>query len=392
MGMTSVRRGLLIVGAVVGSVVLAACSSSGSPSAGGSATTSMSPTSAPSSSPPLLASLHALKSVASTVPANGDINPYGLALIDASAGRLVAGDLLVSNYNAKINVQGTGHTIVEISPSGHRTTFADIASLPAGQHCPGGIGVDTALSVLPGGYVVVGSLPQTRAGKLPHLNPIGCLIVLDSNGTPVATWSGPHIDGPWDMTATSTGSTASLYVSNVLARSGAATSAVPATGVCTIVRIDLALHNGSVPSVTGSTVIGSGFPWKVNPATVVLGPTGVAVGPDGTAYVANTLTNTITAIPTAGSRTTPVTYGAGTIATGGGLNQPLGLIVASNGDLIAVNGNDGNAVELTPQGRQVSVAKVVKNGAGALFGIVEGQDGKSLWLTDDATNTLDLFD
>jgi hypothetical protein len=339
----------------------------------------------------MLTSLHTLKSVASTVPTNGDINPYGLAMVSASTGKLVAGDLLVSNYNAKINVQGTGTTIVEISPSGHRTTFAHVTSLPAGQHCPGGIGLDTALTVLPGGFVVVGSLPQTTAGKLPHLNPIGCLIVLSPSGAPVATWSGPNIDGPWDMTSTSTATTASLYVSNVLARSGSATSAVPPTGVCTIVRIDLALHGTSAPTVTGNTVIGSGFPWKVNPATVVLGPTGVAVGSDGTAYVANTLTNTITAIPNAGSRTTPVPFGTNTIATGGGLNQPLGLIVAPNGDLIAVNGNDGNAVELTAQGKQVAVAKVIKSGAGDLFGIAAAQNGKALWLTDDGTNTLDLY-
>jgi len=325
------------------------------------------------------------------VPANGDVNPYGLAVVPATTGKLVAGDLLVSNYNAKINVQGTGRTLVEISPSGHRSTFAQIGSLPAGQRCHGGIGVDTALSVLPDGYVVVGSLPQTTAGKLPHLNPLGCLIVLDASGTPVAAWSGPNINGPWDMTATSTSSTASLYVSNVLSHTGSSTSPIPATGLCTIVRIDLALHSGSAPTVTGSTVIGSGFPWKVNPATVVLGPTGVAIGSNGTAYVANTLTNTITAIPDAGSRTSAVVFGTNTIATGGGLNQPLGLIAAPNGDLIAVNGNDGNAVELSPQGKQVAVARVIKNGAGDLFGIAATQDGKGLWLTDDGTNTLDRF-
>lgn len=373
--------GLILTAGVTCGVVLAACGSNGTPT-----TTSSSPP-----AQPLLTSLHTLSPVASTVPANGDINPYGLTLILASVGRLIAGDLLVSNYNAKINVQGTGHTLVEISPAGRRTTFAHINSLPSGQHCPGGIGVDTALSVLPGGYVVVGSLPQTTKGNLPHLNPIGCLIVLNSNGTPVAAWSGPSIDGPWDMAATSTSTTASLYVSNVLARSGTSASAVPATGVCTIVRIDLALHNGSSPTVTGTTVIGSGFPWRVNPATVVLGPTGVAVGADGTAYVVNTLTNTITAIPGAATRMTPVAFGTNTIATGGGLNQPLGLIVAANGDLIAVNGNDGNATELTPAGKQVAVAKVIENGAGDLFGIAASKDGKALWLTDDGTNSLDLY-
>jgi hypothetical protein len=247
------------------------------------------------------------------------------------------------------------------------------------------------LSILPGGWVVVGSLPTTKDGALPHLSPIGCLIVLNSTGTAVATWANANIDGPWDMTAQSTATGASLFVSNVLAGSGPPNSAPAKSGTCTIVRIDVALANGTAPKMTAATVVGSGFPWKLNPATVVLGPTGVAMSAGGTLFAANTLTNTITAIPQALTRTTAVQYGTGTITQGGGLNEPLGLIMVSNGDLVAVNGNDGNAVEITTAGKQVATVTLAHNGAGVLFGIAQTQDGQGLLFVNDGTNSLDLF-
>jgi hypothetical protein len=127
--------------------------------------------------------------VASTVPANGDVNPYGVAVVPASAGQLVAGDTLVSNYNSKSNVQGTGTTLVQVSPAGSLHLFANLAKLPAGLSSPGGVGLTTALGILPGGWVVVGSLPTTAGGALPTGDPAGCLIVLNSHGTPVKTWA-----------------------------------------------------------------------------------------------------------------------------------------------------------------------------------------------------------
>jgi hypothetical protein len=109
--------------------------------------------------------------VASTVPPNGDVNPYGIAVVPTTVGRLVKGDTLVSNFNNKANVQGTGTTIVEVSPAGAVSTFAAIGSIPTAQGCPGGIGLTTALSILPGGWVVVGSLPAGVGGALPLVNP-----------------------------------------------------------------------------------------------------------------------------------------------------------------------------------------------------------------------------
>src|SRR5580658_4963857 len=75
-----------------------------------------------------LGRFHGTKLIASTVPGDGDINPYGVAVIRHSQGRLHQGDILVSNFNNSKNLQGTGSTIVEVSPSGHRILFARISS------------------------------------------------------------------------------------------------------------------------------------------------------------------------------------------------------------------------------------------------------------------------
>ena len=57
--------------------------------------------------------------MASTVPDNGDVNPYGVAVVPRSTGNLHQGNVLVSNFNDKANVQGTGTTIVQVSPERH---------------------------------------------------------------------------------------------------------------------------------------------------------------------------------------------------------------------------------------------------------------------------------
>src|SRR5258708_38319023 len=44
--------------------------------------------------------------LASTVPANGDVNPYGVAVVPRGTGHLGRGNILVSNFNNKANVQG----------------------------------------------------------------------------------------------------------------------------------------------------------------------------------------------------------------------------------------------------------------------------------------------
>src|SRR5215467_13316390 len=155
-----------------------------------------------------------IKTIASTVPHNGDVNPYGVAVVRHSEGKLVQGDVLVSNFNNSKNLQGTGTTIVQITPGGHRTVFAHIRKFNLPGPCPGGVGLTTALDILPGGWVVVGSLP-TKDGMSATAK-AGCLIVINNWGHPVETLSGHGINGPWDMTAISNGSVAALFVTNVL--------------------------------------------------------------------------------------------------------------------------------------------------------------------------------
>ncbi len=338
---------------------------------------------------PFLSQLHSVSQVASTVPANGDVNPYGLAVVPASAGRLVAGDTLVSNFNDKANVQGTGTTIVEVSPSGSTRLFAQLAKIPAGMACPGGVGLTTALSILPGSWVVVGSLPTTAGGALPGLDPAGCLIVLNDQGSPVKTITNSDIVGPWDLTVASSATSAEVFVSNALGGNTSVHDGVPVAGKCTVVRLDLALSVTAPPVLISSTVIGTGYPWIANKAALILAPTGLALGRNGTLYVADTQTSAISAIPAALTRTTAVAASASTIAAGGALSAPLGMTLAPNGDLVVVNGNDGSAVEVSPAGKQVATKTLLKNGAGDLFGLTTTRRG--LLLVNDGTNALDLY-
>jgi hypothetical protein len=77
--------------------------------------------------------------IGSTAPPNGDVNPYGVAIVPSTVGKLTAGDTLVSNFNDKANVQATGTTLVEISPTGTLSVFASItpSSLSSREACPG---------------------------------------------------------------------------------------------------------------------------------------------------------------------------------------------------------------------------------------------------------------
>jgi hypothetical protein len=324
--------------------------------------------------------------VASTVPANGDVNPYGVADVTASAGKLVAGDILVSNFNDSENKQGTGTTIVQLTPGGKQSLFAQIAPASLPEACPGGVGLTTALAVLPQGYVVVGSLP-TKNGKAATAKE-GCLIVLDSAGQPVETISGAPIDGPWDLTAVSEGDDSTLFVTNVLNGTVEA-KGTPVDGG-TVVRIRLHVTAKKPPKVTSETVIGEGFPEVTNPAALVIGPTGDALGEEGTLFVADTLGNRIAAIPDALARQAPLGGGGETVAKGGYLDGPLGMTLAPNGDVLTANANDGQIVETTPAGAEFQPAETGA-GEGGLFGLAVTPSSKGVYFVDDAANTLELL-
>jgi hypothetical protein len=341
-------------------------------------------------SAPFVGPFNKTTKIASTVPANGDVNPYGTVVVQASHGRLHKGSVIVSNFNDKKNLQGTGSTIVQISPGGKRTLFAHISKAKLPGPCPGGIGLTTALTVLPGGWVVVGSLPTTNG--MSATMSAGCLLVLDNQGNVRETISGHGINGPWDMTASSSGGNASLFVTNVLNGTVAANGKVAHLG--TVLRLGLHLSGTMPPKLTSVTTVGSGFSERTDPAALVIGPTGVGLGRGGTLYVANSLGNRVNAIPAALSRTTSA--GKGQVITGGGaLSTPLGLAIAPNGDILTVNAGNGKLVETTPSGHQVATRMLDSSGmppgAGALFGLAVAPRGTGVYYVDDAVNTLRLL-
>ncbi|MFZ1168391.1 MAG: hypothetical protein WAO04_14460 [Candidatus Sulfotelmatobacter sp.] len=328
--------------------------------------------------------------VASTVPENGDVNPYGIVVVPRSTGSLVEGNLLVSNFNNSANLQGTGTTIVQIAPDGAVSLFAQIDAHKLPGPCPGGVGLTTALSVLRSGWVIVGSLPTSDGTSATAR--AGCLLVLDSNGKAVETFYGSLINGPWDMTAFDAGSSADLFVTNVLNGTVAAGGKVVHEG--TVTRLTLTGLNGKLPELQSITVIGSGFSERTDPAALVIGPTGVGLSPNADLlYVADSLNNRVVAIPDPVFRDTSA--GTGAIVTQGGrLNDPLGLAVSHDGTILTVNGNNGFLVLTTPNGDQV-FTKLLDNtgtppGNGALFGLVP-VPGHGLYYVDDASNTLNLF-
>jgi hypothetical protein len=332
---------------------------------------------------------HKISNVASTVPRNGDVNPYGMVTIRQSRGKLRRGDVLVSNFNDEANLQGTGTTIVQVSPRGRRSLFAHVSPSGLPGACPGGVGLTTALAVVHG-WVVVGSLP-TSNGMSPTAQ-AGCLIVLDSQGRVRETFSGHGIDGPWDMTSLCAGPFAQLFVTNVLNGTVAADGAVVHRG--TVLRLTLGFPAGQPPKLLALTRIGSGFAERTDPAALVVGPTGVGLGRGGTLYVADSVTNRIAAIPDAPLRQTSA--GAGlTVTRNGALSTPLGLTIAPNGDVLTVNGGNGKIVEITPGGVQVATRQLDSSGspagAGALFGLVVKGQGQGIYYVDDATNKLRLL-
>jgi hypothetical protein len=330
--------------------------------------------------------LHHVTTLASTVPGNGDVNPYGVAVVPHGTGDLRQGSVLVSNFNDKANAQGTGTTIVQVTPHGQVSLFAQINPRLSG--CPGGVGLTTALTVLRSGWVIVGSLP-TKNGSV---SGSGCLIVLDKWGHVRETFAGQGINGPWDMASVDLGSQAVLFVTNVLNGTVAAKGGTVYGG--TVLRLVLQIPRFGLPWIQFNTTIGSGFPEALNSAALVLGPTGVGLGPNGVLYVADTLANRVAGIPDAVFR--GFSDGRGfTVSAGHHLNGELGLVVAPGGDILTVNSGNGNLVEITPSGAQIAVRTLDSSGsppgAGALFGLAVKPGQRAVYFVDDATNTLDLL-
>ena len=332
-----------------------------------------------------------------TVPANGDQNPYAIVVATVTKGRVRAGDVLVSNFNDRTNLQGLGTTIVDYRPStGALSTFAALPhALPAGgPACPGGIGLTTAMTQLSDGDMIVGSLPS-RDGTTATKGP-GCLVVLDPSGRVVSTIAGPEVNGPWgNMALAEHAGGGTLFVSNTGFGVGAPTGTPPVVKQATIVRFTLAYGPDAPPLVTATTVVANGFGEQADKGVFIIGPTGLALDPSGTLYASDALGNRIVAIDDALSRTTSAGTGR-EITKDGLLNRPLALIETPDRHLLTSNGLNGQVVEIdASSGTQLGAQwfdtdkAQTPPGSGDLFGLALAPGGGVYYVEDDV-NTLVL--
>jgi len=302
--------------------------------------------------------------VVSTVPANGDLNPYGVAFVPKhfpSDGALQPGDILVSNFNASTNLQGTGTTIVKVRGTKVTTFFQGVPTL----------GLTTALAVLKSGFVIVGSFPSPTGNCSDPTTGSGSLMILDRNGNLVETFANaPIIAGPWDMTVWDNVNTPVAFVSNAL------------TGE--VYRLNLTVGGPFGIKVQQATKIARGYGHQCDPVTFIDGPTGLAYDGDTDAlYVASTLDNAIYRVDGATERTSPEHQGDLIYNDPNHLNGPLALALAPNGDLITSNNDNivtnspvppSEYVEFTKSGTFVGAFQI-DSSAGGAFGLAIQKTG-----------------
>jgi DNA-binding beta-propeller fold protein YncE len=319
----------------------------------------------------------------STVPSNGDVNPYGVAFAPANlpAGPgLQAGDILVTNFNNSENLQGTGTTIIRITKGGQKSTF-----FTAPQQFGG---LSAAICILSDGLVFVGDLPT--ADGTSATAQVGRIAVLDRAGDFLGTFGTPSlIQGPWGMAVHDVGNgvtgTAKVWISNVL------------NG--TVVRFNLSYNAGSITA--SQQVLATGFSHRADPAALELGPSGLAYNAaQDKLYVASSSDNAIYEIATAAAANSEVTPSL-FLSDPTHLHGPLDLAFLPNGNLLVANSDGSNVdpnqpseiVEYTAAGVFISQMPVDPNNGGA-FGLAVNNIGWgtfTLAAVDDNANTLNIW-
>ena len=197
--------------------------------------------------------------VFNTVPANGDGNPYGVSVVPSgfpAGGVLNPGDVLVTNFNSAALGQGTGTTIVRITPAAPANPPAVFFASPLQ-------GVDTPPVIFKAGFVAVGNVPLGPNGTIGQ----GAVQIIDSSGNLVATLTDPKLlADPWNLAVNDQGKFVQLFVSNVSGQTG---------DHGTVTRVDISIVKGK-PVVDDMVQIASGYRTRLDPAALVVGPGGLA--------------------------------------------------------------------------------------------------------------------
>jgi hypothetical protein len=313
--------------------------------------------------------------IGSTVdPVNGAQNPYGLTIAPSTTGDFTAGDLVVCNFNAKSNVQGTGQSVVALhpAPSSNPTHVSGIKAL----HGCDALALD-------------GSDVVWAAVMVANDNP-----VIDANGKLIDDIKGKPFSQPWGQVfAQPTSGSPAFYETNA--------------GNGSIVRINLS-------SRFTYDVIATGFPVNHGKPGTALAPSGLAYDASiDTLYFADGDNNSIVAfknvssIPKHGIKAIdngmkfsgPAAGDARIVYSGNPLNGPISTALLPTGNLVVGNTLDPNGknllIELSASGKLLDMRNVDKGAAGALFGIVATGTSASdtkIYFNDDNDNNVQVLE
>jgi hypothetical protein len=315
----------------------------------------------------------------STVPANGDVNPYGVAFVpinfNTGSGPLKHGDILISNFNNSANLQGTGTTIVRVPAGGKPSLFFQGNA---------GLGLSTALGTLQSGLIVVGNAPTTD-GSSATAKP-GSLLVIDNQGKRIQTIANGWIQYPWDMALVDQGDRAIAFVTNAL------------NG--TVSRLDFKVSSSGLALLSAKT-IASGYVHHGDPMALFVAPTGLVYDArSGRLYVASTGDNAVFVIPDAAN--TEADHGKGSIVyqDDAHLHGPLGMVEAPNGHLLVSNNDTVNSdparpseiVEFTKEGSFVKEISMDPAQGGSFGLAVSARTDEAIFAAvDDNASTLVIW-
>lgn len=312
--------------------------------------------------------------IGSTIdPKLGQLNPYGLTVAPSTNGDFTKGDLVVCNFNAKSNVQGTGYTIVALhpKPGSKPRLVSDSKTLK---------GCDS-LALGPSDDIWAAAFSAND-------NP-----VLSATGKLEVNIKGAPFDHPWGQVFAQSGSSAAFYATDA--------------GNGDLIRINLT-------KTFTYDVIAKGFAVNHGKPGSIFAPSGLTYDSNGDIlYVVDGTNNTIVALSNVstmpaggvivekGGRTFKGADAkdARLVFAGSPLNGPISATLLPNENLVV--GNTGNPsgqnlmVELTPSGKVLDVRNVDKGASGSLFGIVAtgtNDADTKVYFNDDNDNNLQVLE
>jgi len=320
------------------------------------------------------------KTVASLIAPDGDRDPFGIAIVPLTMGKLTAGNLLVAEFGNQHGTAAAGTTILQVNPATGKTSVFFRGAPVAG---PVGVAINPAND-----GVWVGDYGRTGSGTAANdllIAPNGKIKAVYTDTT---THGAASFVGVWGQGVSASDGKISFYY-------GDAGNASTGTGGGDVVR--LTPHpkgpvNGQPVNATYARIAtGQGETPRGGNASIAAGPQGFAFAAGGTLYETNDADNTLYAIPHAATAKSPA--GPRIVYRGQALQSPENIVIdPRNGDLLVVNANDNRLVVITPGGKLVAARDLAAHQpTGSLFGLAIGTNAAGdlvLYYTNSNTNTL----